>query len=140
MHGEKYAWDRNDGPRRNASESLHAFWDSHLVNLALHPRDGVIPDAAMADLLRRARAVGAARVNAPPERWAEESNDLARRFALAMDGVDCARRSELDAGDGPRVTLSREYVARGRQIVEERLALAGARLARVINQALDSAE
>jgi hypothetical protein len=140
MRGEKYTWDRNDGPRRNASESLHAFWDSHLVNLALHPRDGVVPAGAMADLLRRARAAEAAHVNAPPERWAEESNDIARRFALAIDGVDCARRSELDAGDAPRVTLSREYVARGRQIVEERIALAGARLARVINQALDNAE
>lgn len=121
-------------------ESLHAFWDSHLVNLALRPVDGALPAAALAELLERARALDERDVAAPPQRWAEESNDIARRFALAIDGVDCAHRDALDAGEGPRVTLSREYVARGRQIVQERIALAGARLARVLNQALDGGE
>lgn len=121
-------------------ESLHAFWDSHLVNLALHPEDGRIPETALDALLRRARAFDARRVDAPPARWAEESNRIARDFALAVNGVDCARRDALDAGEGPRVTLSRNYVAQGREIVEERLALAGARLARVLNQALDPVE
>jgi hypothetical protein len=134
-------WDRGDGSRRGRSdESLHAFWDSNLVNLALHPTDGNIPDGAMADLLRRARAADPASVDAPPERWAEESNDIARHFALSIDGVDCAIAGALDAGQGPRVTLTREYVARGREMVQERIALAGARLARVINLALDAGD
>jgi hypothetical protein len=133
--------NRADGPRRGRSdESLHAFWDSHLVNLALHPRDGAIPDAALARLVDQARAASAQQRAAPPARWAEESNEIARRFALALDGVDCALRGELDAGAGPRVTLSRAYVARGRNIVEERIALAGARLAQVINTALDGGD
>jgi len=121
-------------------ESLHAFWDSHLVNLDLHPDDGRIPDGALDDLRREARAFDARRIDAPPGHWAEESNRIAREFALAVDGVDCAQRDALDAGEGPRVTLSRAYVAQGRRIVEERLALAGARLARVLNQALDPPE
>ncbi len=126
-------------PGRNG-ESLHAFWDSHLVNLDLHPEDGRIAHAALDDLLRQARGFDAGRIAAPPARWAEESNRIAREFALAVDGVDCAQRDALDAGDGPRVTLSRAYVAQGRRIVEERLVLAGARLARVLNQALDPPE
>jgi len=143
-HGK--AADRDDsrygagnGRRHTRSgESLHAFWDSHLVNLALHPQDGNLPDAVLARLLRQARAFGADRVAAPPARWAAESNAIARDFALAIDGVDCARADGLAGGEAPRVMLSRTYVTQGRQIVEERLALAGARLAWVINAALDT--
>jgi hypothetical protein len=129
------------GPRKGRSgESLHAFWDSQLVNLALHPEDGNVPDAALARLLQQGRAASAGNVAAPPAQWAAESNRIARNFALDIDGVDCAERAALDAGEGPRVTLSRAYVTQGREIVEERLALAGARLAHVVNAALDPQE
>jgi len=120
-----------------SGESLHAFWDSHLVNLALHPDEGNIPDAALARLMRQARAFGPERIAAPPQNWGKESNRIARDSALAIDGVDCSRADALAAGEASRVTLSRAYVAQGRRTVEEQLALAGARLARVINAALD---
>ena len=140
-HRDSGQFGGSHGTRHGHSgESLHAFWDSHLVNLALHPEDGDVPDAAVARLLRRARATSAERITATPAQWAAESNRIARDFALNIDGVDCAQRSALDTGDEPRVTLSRAYVAQGRQIVEERLALAGARLARLINAALDPRE
>jgi len=140
-HRDSGEYGGGHGSRHGRSgESLHAFWDSHLVNLALHPEEGQVPDAAVARLLRRARAASAERLSATPAQWAAESNRIARDFALNIDGVDCARRSALDSGDEPRVTLSRAYVAQGRQIVEERLALAGARLAQLINAALDPRE
>jgi hypothetical protein len=135
-------WTGGAGGRHghgHSGESLHAFWDTHLVNLALHPNDGVLADSAVAALVQRARALGADRVGAPPERWAEESNAIARDFALAIDGVDCTLGNGPGAGEAPRVRLSRAYVTRGREIVEERIALAGARLARVLNAALDPA-
>ncbi len=120
----------------HSGESLHAFWDSHLVNLALHPDEGRIPAAALASLVRRARAEGTDRVDAAPERWAEESNAIARDFALDIDGVDCSLGNGRGNGEEPHVRLSRAYVSKGRALVQERLALAGARLARVLNQAL----
>jgi uncharacterized membrane protein YgcG len=122
----------------HSGESLHAFWDSHLVNLALHPDEGRIPAAALESLIRRARAEGTARVDAAPERWAEESNAIARDFALNIDGVDCSLGNGRGNGEEPQVRLSRAYVSKGRALVQERLALAGARLARVLNQALDA--
>jgi hypothetical protein len=123
--------------RGHDGESLHAFWDSHLVNLALHPEDGQVPAQAVDRLLRRARGIDPGMLAAGPERWAEESNAIARDFALNLDGVDCSLGAGHGDGEEPQVRLSRAYVSRGRQIVEERLALAGARLARVLNQALD---
>ncbi len=127
--------------RRRDGESLHAFWDSHLVNLALHPDDGSIAAPALEKLLRRARGADAADVAAGPEAWAEESNRIAREVALELPGVDCALARPPGHEHGPRtlVTVSppRDYVARSRRIVQERLALAGARLAYLLNERLD---
>ncbi len=129
------------GGRRREGESLHAFWDSQLVNLALHPQDGAIPPRALDRLLRRARAQDPAALATDPAVWAEESNAIARHFALDLDGVDCALegRSGRDSHRAVTVRLSRDYVARGRRMVEDRLALAGARLAYLLNERLDPA-
>jgi len=115
-------------------ETLHAFWDSRLVTLALRPRDGTIAPGSLQRLLDLAREEDPATVAASPAQWAAESNEIARSFALNIEGIGC----DAPAGRGaaPTVTLSRAYVTRAKQIVEDRLALAGARLAHVLNEAL----
>jgi len=123
--------------RRHAAESLHAYWDSTLVNQTLHPADGAIAERALQRLLRDARATDAATRAAPPQDWAVESNDIAHHFALELDGVDCSLNHAHGRHEGPTVSLSRDYLVRARRIVEQRLALAGARLAYVLNERLD---
>jgi len=122
---------RSHSSRRG--ESLHAFWDTRLVTLALHPSRGTIPARSMKRLMQEAQAEDPAMLSKSPNQWAAESNELARSFALNIEGIDCnlehARRF-------PVVTLSDDYVAAAKKIVEQRLALAGARLAFVLNQAL----
>jgi len=119
--------------RQHKEQSLHSFWDNRLVILALHPSRDVIPERSMRHLLASARAEDPALVAAAPQRWADESNRIARDFALKIDGIGCDLGN---ARDFPVVTLSDEYVAQGKRIVQERLALAGARLAYVLNQSL----
>ncbi len=134
---DSQARDSARGPRDHGQEgtvSLHAFWDSRLVALALHPEEGAISAATLARLTREARAQTPARVAEPAAQWAAESNELARRFALKINGVGCD--SGRDRSDIAIVHLPRGYVARATRIVEERLALAGARLAWVLNQTL----
>lgn len=120
--------------RGHERESLHMFWDVDLVAIALHPIDGEIPASAMQRLERRARAQEPARVAAPPERWAQESNDLARTVALDLPGVGCEGGARSRAFQ--TIAPNSRYVRRGRAVAEERLALAGARLAYVLNTAL----
>jgi hypothetical protein len=125
-------------PGRGArqADSLHWFWDNRLVILALHPSRGEIPPRSMRRLLEQAQAETAAQVAAGPDRWADESNRIARDFTLKIDGLGCA----LDGTrDFPMVALSDEYVAQGKRIVEERIALAGARLAYALNRAVGDA-
>jgi hypothetical protein len=120
---------------RHEGGSLHAYWDTRLVTLALHAQDGEISASAMRRLIANAQALDPARVAAPPEAWAEESARIAREFALRVDGVSC----ELPRGGHgtlATVELPQEYVRQARGIVEERLELAGARLAAVLNARL----
>ncbi len=119
------------GGRRG--ETLHAFWDTRLVTLALHPSRGSIPARSMQRLLQRAQAEDPAELSKTPAQWAAESNELARSVALNIDGIGCGMEY---AGRFPTVTLTDDYVASAKQIVEQRLALAGARLAQALNQAL----
>ena len=120
--------------RARESESLHAFWDGPLVALALHTRGGVIPARSLQQLLQAARDEDPALVAAGPEQWAAESNELARSFALNIEGIGCD--PVQDPGATRTVRLSRAYVTHAKVVVEDRLALAGARLARVLNEAL----
>jgi hypothetical protein len=114
-------------------ESLHAFWDTRLVAIALHTRQGDVAPRTLSRLVRAAQGEDPALVAAPPAQWVAESNRIARDFALRLDGVSCERERP---GDTPPVSLPDDYVGHARTIVVERLALAGARLAYVLNQAL----
>jgi hypothetical protein len=117
-------------------ESLHIFWDIQLVTLALHVRDGQIPQRAQRRLEQRARTEDPALVALGPEQWARESNELARTVALDIPGIGCGIGPP--GGPYPTVTLGTPYLDRAKPVVEERLALAGARLAHVLNETLDA--
>lgn len=111
--------------------SLHAFWDSRVVALALHPEGTWIPRASLQRLIRSARAEDPQQVEEPPSAWGPESFALARTVALDLPGISC------DAPPPRRtVTLSRAYVLRSEQVAAAQLALAGARLAYQLNGAL----
>jgi hypothetical protein len=122
---------RGRGNRRG--ESLHAFWDTRLVTLALHPSRGSIPARSLQRLLQQAKGVEPALLAKAPQAWAAESNELARDYALKIDGIGCNLEQSRQF---PVVTLPSDYVADAKKIVEQRLALAGARLAFVLNRAL----
>jgi hypothetical protein len=130
---EFQAFHGNEGHRDG--ESLHAFWDSHLVHLDLHDEHGHIPERALRHLRQVADHLSRTDLDKGPGDWAIESNTIAREFALRIDGVGCSLEGQRDI---PAVLLSDAYVARARRIVDERLALAGARLAAQLNRALAS--
>jgi len=128
------ATEHHDNRERHGGASLHSYWDSHLVGMALHPEDGVIPAQSLQLLREDAREFDTARVAAPPEQWALESNEIARRFAMKLDGITCDTGASHE--DISAVHLPRDYLRHGVLIVEARLALAGARLAYVLNHTL----
>jgi hypothetical protein len=66
-----------------------------------------------------------------PDSWVFESNNLARNVAYHYGGFVC------NHPPGGIVVLDAQYVEAATGVVRERLLLAGARLAAVLNQALD---
>lgn len=129
--GESTAFHGGEG--HHEGESLHAFWDSRLVHIDLHDEHGVIPERSLRRLFQVADHFSRAELDKGPGDWALESNQIARDFALRIDGIQCALEGRHDL---PEVMLPDAYVARARHIVDERLALAGARLAQQLNRAL----
>ncbi len=131
LRGRHFRSARRDRHGKHDRLSLHAFWDSRVVALALHPEGNWIPRASLQRLIRSARAEDPRRVAEPPSEWGPESFALARTVALDLPGISC------DAPPPRRtVTLSRAYVLRSEQVAEAQLALAGARLAYQLNGAL----
>jgi len=118
------------GVRTRGRENLHRVWDNELVRLALHAPDHQRPPADVAALAREARSLAAAAGQGSPDSWAGESNKLAREVAYSYPGFECNR---LPPGI---VVLEAAYQARATPVVRERVLLAGARLARVLNRAL----
>ena len=113
--------------------SLHAAWDIRLVASAMHIAAGQPPPpSALRRLIARARKIPEATRKAPVGAWLAESNRLAREVAFDYPGFFCDRAPEGAA----IVTLSMDYQRRALRVVTERLALAGARLATVLNRAM----
>jgi hypothetical protein len=120
---------------RHDSESLHGFWDSRLVQMDLHVEHGDIPVRSLQHLLDRAQHIDAGMLQRGPLDWALESGTIAREFALRVDGINCALENTREPVE---VRLTEEYVTQARHVVDDRLALASARLAHQLNQALSS--
>jgi hypothetical protein len=118
------------GIRTRGRMSLHGAWDNELVQLALQSRSRQRPPADIAALAGEARALGGRLGQGSPDSWALESNQLARQVAYAFPGFVCN-------GVPPGIViLDDTYQARSERVVRERLLLAGARLAVLLNQTL----
>jgi hypothetical protein len=112
--------------------NLHRFWDIDAVRLALR---GISERDYAAQLLARYRPREVAQWQAGEARdWMAES------FALARDVV-YGKLPEYRCGEAwpmdKVVALPREYGAAAAAIVPEQLAKAGARIAWLLNRALD---
>jgi nuclease S1 len=112
--------------------TLHAFWDHYLVDVAMLGRG----ERRFATALRAQFAPELRTWMAGDESsWAAESFDLARDFVYPkLDSNACqaplrGRTFQSRAGS--------EYVDGGADIASRRIAMAGARIAHVLNSALD---
>ncbi len=119
-----------EGVRTRGRESLHRAWDTELVRLALHTRTRQQPPRDIDELVQRARRLVAEAGQGTPDGWASESNNLARSVAYRYPGFAC------DRVPGGILVLDRAYQREAEPIVRERLLLAGARLAGLLNQTL----
>ena len=102
-----------------SAQELHAFWDGVLGS-------SEDPQAAINAARKLPKASAQLASIADDTAWAAES------FKLAKASV---YRWPIGVGDGP-FTLSSAYKARALSIAKTRVALAGARLARLLNTAL----
>jgi len=113
------------------SVTLHGAWDVRLVAASLHAGRSLQPsDGALRGLLKGARAATAAMREARAAQWALESNRLARQVALDYPGFRC------DGVPTQPVVLSAGYQQRAQRVIRSQLALAGARLAAMLNRVL----
>ena len=123
-----------EGVHTHGRENLHRAWDNDLVQLALHARNRQQPprdiDALAAEARDLERQVG----EGTPDSWARESNNLARNVAYHYAGFAC------NSVPSDIVVLDGAYLEDAELVVRERLLLAGARLAAVLNAALAQTE
>jgi hypothetical protein len=104
------------GAAADLSCTLHGIWDGTLL-AHRHLNDGKYVDGL--ETLIRDRRLDS-RANGSPADWAKESHDLARVALVPNHG-------DVDE------TYYRRYIP----VVDERLAVAGLRLAKLLNEALD---
>ena len=118
------------GVHTRGRQNLHRVWDGELVTLALHARGHQSPPADIDALAEAAHRLAGDAGQGSPEGWASESNHLARNVAYAYPGFAC---HQVPAGI---VVLDAAYQQEAEEIVHERLLLAGARLAALLNRTL----
>lgn len=122
------------GVHTRGRQTLHRVWDSELVTLALQTRSRQQPPRDIDTLASEARRMAAEVGQGSPESWARESNNLARNVAYHYPGFAC------DSVPRGVVVLDAGYQQSAEQVVRERLLLAGARLATLLNQTLAAAQ
>jgi hypothetical protein len=118
------------GVRTRGRESLHRAWDNDLVKLALQARNRQQPPADIGALALEAQTLVGEAGQGAPDSWVSESNNLARNVAYRFPGFTCG------ATPPGILVLDAEYVQAAAALVRERLLLAGARLANLLNQSL----
>jgi nuclease S1 len=118
------------GVHTRGRQSLHRAWDNELVRLALHTRSGQPPPANIDALAAEAQQLLADAGEGSPDSWAFESNNLARNVAYTYPGFAC---NIVSPGI---VVLDAAYQQQAEALVRERLLLAGARLAALLNRTL----
>jgi hypothetical protein len=119
-----------EGVHTRGRENLHRAWDTDLAQRALHARNRQQPprdiDTLTGEAVNLEREVG----QGTPEGWARESNNLARNVAYHYAGFAC------NSLPSAVVVLDAAYLDDAEVVVRERLLLAGARLANLLNQTL----
>src|SRR5215469_14054147 len=122
------------GVHTRGRENLHRAWDNDLVQLALDARSRQQPPRDIGALAAEARDLERQVGEGTPDSWAHESNNLARNVAYHYPGFACnSLPSDI-------VVLDGSYLEDAELVVRERLLLAGARLAAVLNTALAPTE
>ena len=111
-------------PANGKPMALHAYWDS-IFGGYVSPA-GAIFDAEDKEGLDNQDVSDAAAKIADPLKWIEESAEVAKEYVYA---------APVSLGKNP-VLLTREYETNARNIALSRAALAAARLANLINNAL----
>jgi hypothetical protein len=122
-----------EGVHTRGRDNLHRAWDTDLVGLALGGKSRQAPPRDVPALALEARQLLGLAGEGTPDSWATESNNLARNVAYRYPGFACAR---LPAGI---VVLDHGYQEQAQGLVHERLLLAAARLAGLLNQTLGTA-
>ncbi len=124
--------------------NLHAVWDSDLVNMTLwHGVAGTTQADRLVRTNARELAQRYARSLSTWQRgtvrdWMAESYTLARRVVYApLPGFRCELPA-TEKGAAP-LKLSADYLAQARAVIPGQLARAGARIAGVLNTALETA-
>ena len=123
-----------EGVHTHGRENLHRAWDNDLVQLVLHARNRQQPPRDIEALAAEARDLERQVGEGTPESWARESNNLARNVAYHYPGFAC------NSVPSDIVVLDGAYLEDAELVVRERLLLAGARLAAVLNAALAQTE
>jgi hypothetical protein len=121
-----------EGVRARGRQSLHRVWDTELVTLALNTRNRQRPPPDIDALTAEAASVVLDGGQGSPDAWASESNHLARNVAYNFPQFAC------DSVPSGIVVLDAAYQEEAEAIVRERLLLAGARLAVLLNRTLAS--
>jgi hypothetical protein len=118
------------GVATRGRENLHSAWDTELVQLALHARNRQQVPADVDALAAEARSLVAQAGQGSPDSWASESNNLARNVAYHFAGFVCQGVPQRI------VVLDAAYQKDAEAIVRERVLLAGARLAALLDETL----
>ena len=119
-----------EGVKTRGRENLHRAWDNDLVTLVLHTRGHQQPPRNIEALAAEAHTLVGEAGQGDPDSWASESNHLARNIAYRYPGFAC---NSVPPGI---VVLDAAYQEQAEAIVRERVLLAGARLATLLNQTL----
>lgn len=124
-----------EGAKTKGSRKLHGVWDTDLVNLAFAraaSSSKALPPEAITQLTQQARRVAAAKLDSPVQDWVAESNELARKTVYQFEGFQCFEPVE------DTVILDQAYITKAKKLLPRQMALAGARLAHLLNTALGS--
>ena len=128
LGGDQIVMDPRAGKGERRT-NLHVFWDS-----LPGARNGYDPITKLADQLTILNPTSLAdyREHTTIPAWVHESFLAAVNFAYEADHVRCAAAEDLKSGrisESEIPTLSSQYIAGAREIANDRLALAGRRLA-----------
>src|SRR5262249_6018343 len=108
------------GVKLVSPSNLHSYWDGVLGG-------GNAPSTALNAISALPNAPAAAVNDLDVEHWIKESFEAAKQTAY--------KKPPIGAGTGPFM-LSQTYKTAARKLAEKRIALAGARMAKILNEEL----